>query len=215
MPPVVLNHLNIAHQQQAVSVSIHMQLQWHCTCEVPSSVISWCACLRAPSGITPRPTPQSTVDILATLLPHGRYRLSTPRVFGQTPGKPLGASSGPMPGTHQEVYRAGEDAGEHELEGQRHEALGNEERRVVVEAVADLPPQQRLLRVPAARPAPSEHGIDIPASLLEKPEVHLVLCRLWPGVGYGARRTQCTDASACHVCEALSSVCKALATQSG
>ena len=58
-------------------------------------------------------------------------------------------------GTHQEVDGAGEDAGEHELEGQRHQALGYEERRVVVEAVADLPPQQRLLGVPAARPASS------------------------------------------------------------
>ncbi len=57
-------------------------------------------------------------------------------------------------GSHQEVDGAGEDAGKHELEGQRHQALGYEEGGVVVEAVADLPPQQRLLRVPAARTRP-------------------------------------------------------------
>ncbi len=76
-------------------------------------------------------------------------------------------------GTHQEVDGAGEDAGEHELEGQRHQALGYEEGGVVVEAVADLPPQQRFLRVPAARPALSaqEGQLCGAACCVQKPEL--------------------------------------------
>ncbi len=48
---------------------------------------------------------------------------------------------------HQEVDGRVEQRCEHGLEGQTGEALGDEERGVVVQPVAELAPQQRLLPV--------------------------------------------------------------------
>ena len=53
---------------------------------------------------------------------------------------------------YQEVDSASEDASKRELEGQGSQALCNEEGGVVIEAVANFPPQQWLLGIPASTP---------------------------------------------------------------